>query len=250
MARKVRCSCGRTFWVSTPQRGKAQCLCGALHAPQFFLDSGDGDATYVSLSIPGELGPVGEPEPSGFADEKIAQPKADERPHDEKTLASCSEEWVTFSSEQYGYKFTVPSPGWRRCSPWVEKKRGADLAVKHGEMGVIKCVVSKCHLGIAEVYARLRVACEIEVEDFKLISKAREAVAGFPGARFEYEGRFPGGDGTKYRILRYAFLREGLLFQIVAPAPPDSFPRLKDETITVVQSFVFEHAAAKASGRS
>ena len=107
-------------------------------------------------------------------------------------------------------------------------------------MGVLKCVVSECHLGIGEVYARLRVACEIEVENFKLISKGREAVAGLPGVRFEYEGTFPGGDGTKYRILRYAFLREGLLFQIVAPAPPDSFPGLKNETIAIVRSFSFE----------
>ncbi len=214
MARKVRCSCGRTFWVSTPQMGKAQCLCGALHAPGLFLDSGDADATYVALSVPGELGTDAEPEPSGSAN--------------------------SFSSERYGYKFTVPSPGWRRCSPEVEKKRGADLAVRHGEMGALKCVVSKCPLSIDQVYARLRIACEIEVENFKLISKGREAIAGLPGARFEYEGTFPGGDGTKYRILRYAFLREGLLFQIVAPAPPDSFPGLKNETITIVRSFSFE----------
>jgi hypothetical protein len=229
--------------------GKAQCLCGALHAPQLFLDSGDGESTYVSLSVPGEFGADGEPEPLAGAEEKIAKPKVDKRQDVEKTAPSPSQEWMTFTSERYGYKFTVPSPGWRRCSPWVERKRGADLAVKHGEMGVLKCVVSECHLAIGEVYARLRVACEIEVEDFKLISKAREVVAGFPGARFEYEGTFPGGDGTKYRILRYALLKEGLLFQIVAPAPPHAFPRLKEETITAVRSFVFDQPAAKAVER-
>ncbi len=240
MARKVRCSCGRTFWVSTPQMGKAQCLCGALHAPQLFDNLSDSGGTVVSLSVPGELGPESVTEEESFRLTEAAEPQ---------TAASTSPAsgGTVFSSKKYGYSFSVSGRGWRRSSPKVERKRGADVAVQHADIGLIKCVVSECKLDVNTVYERLGMACEIEVEDFKLISKSKETVAGCPGAVFEYEGNFAGGDGTKYKIIRYAFLRGGLLFQVLGPAPSKTFKRLKDETIAAVASFVFDNGGGNTS---
>jgi len=159
MARKVRCSCGRTFWVSTPQMGKAQCLCGALHAPQLFDNLSDSGGTVVSLSVPGELGPDTVTEEETFRLTEAATPQ-------EAASTSSTAPDTVFSSKQFGYSFSMSSHGWRRSSPKVERKRGADVAVQHDEIGLIKCVVSECKLDVDTVYERLGVACEIEVEDF------------------------------------------------------------------------------------
>ncbi|MHC5109356.1 MAG: hypothetical protein ACYTHJ_05710 [Planctomycetota bacterium] len=221
-----------------PQTEKAQCLCGAFHLPDFSSETTEGHDTYVSFSLPVTSDVEDDSGPDDAAAESAAV--AGEGTVDTPVIVSTREESLTITSKRYGYAFKVPNHYWRRCSPRLERKRQADIAIEHQDLGALKCVVSRCLLGAKDAFSRLRVACEVEVEKFKLLDRADETVAGSKAVRLEYEGAFARGDGKTYRIIRYAFLRNELLYQVVALGTPEQFAELREQTAAIVSSLVFE----------
>jgi hypothetical protein len=156
---------------------------------------------------------------------------------------SVSEPGAIVASDSLDYSLALPTGGWIRMNQASEKEFGADVAVEHGNLGVLKIVTSEWNLSFEDLCEGIDEAYRQEVKQYHRINTTRVTVAGLPAMAIEYEGLDPESD-EPMRMLSHVFVQGKTLFQAIAIGNPITFSALKREAFAALQSFSFDPARA------
>jgi hypothetical protein len=148
------------------------------------------------------------------------------------------------ASDDLDYTFSLPTPGWIRMNSADEEEYGADVAVQHNNLGVIKVVVSDWALTFEDMCGGIEEAYKQEVQQYHRITSTRGVIAGLPAIYIEYEGIDP-EQNQSMKLLSHAFIKEQKLYQVLAIGNPITFAALKREALAAAQSFSFDPALAE-----
>ncbi len=147
------------------------------------------------------------------------------------------------ASDELDYSFSVAKPGWIRMDPTSEEEYGANVALQHDNLEVMKVMVSDWQLSFEDLCRGIEEAYKQEAQQYRRIAAGRTTVAGLPAICFEYEGVDP-DQNQPMRWSVHAFLKGQTVYQFFAIGNPLTFDVLKQEAVGALQSFSFDPVRA------
>jgi len=151
-------------------------------------------------------------------------------------VGSPSPAGMRFTSDRYGYSFTVPSPGWHRSSREMEQARQSDLQLAHPWLGMIRWQVSESNLDIADVLNEVRRLYSATLDDFEELGKGAETIAGCSALFMESRAR---AEQMPLAMLTYVFAKDGRVYCVTWGGPPDEKAKGRADLQGVLSSFTF-----------